>query len=221
MQWQLKKPEDEKIVTDFCFETTEVKCFICGGDAIHRGGFLESSAINGEDKKILSKIRTAISCHHLELDERKNGNTSATKAVDKISSLLGMPWIQGQELQKVNKHPRLREIYERNEIVEQPKEEFSREIALAKQIELIKNSFKTCKCELVSVDSDEIFTNQIECIIGPRKYIITFEKLTTKIEDVMECISDAADADTQSSVWVKGVLQGCKRDDAGKLIPNA
>lgn len=59
-------------------------------------------AVVERDKKPSNEdlIRAAINEYYLALDERQNGNTAKYRAFAKIQAILGMTWVQGEQLAK-------------------------------------------------------------------------------------------------------------------------
>lgn len=62
---------------------------------------LESLSTSEELKTVISameKLSAAVTRYHLALDQREHGGVAASKLVDAVQDILGMPWIQGSAL---------------------------------------------------------------------------------------------------------------------------
>ncbi|MFR9719886.1 hypothetical protein ACL00X_11070 [Aeromonas diversa] len=53
------------------------------------------SALNG--------VTAAVTRYHLALDRREHGGVAASKLVNEVQDILGMPWIQGAALTELAK----------------------------------------------------------------------------------------------------------------------
>jgi hypothetical protein len=52
------------------------------------------------DRQKLEQIRGVIRDYHFDLDSRKHGGNASWVAFDKIKSILGMHWRQGEETKR-------------------------------------------------------------------------------------------------------------------------
>lgn len=56
-----------------------------------------------DDADTLEAIRFAVRNYHYALDTRQHGDVAANAAICKIMDVLGMPWAQGEELDRREK----------------------------------------------------------------------------------------------------------------------
>lgn len=67
---------------------------------------LESLSTSEELKQVLGAMKgvsAAVTRYHLALDRREHGGVAASKLVDEVQDILGMPWIQGATLTELAK----------------------------------------------------------------------------------------------------------------------
>lgn len=95
------------------FKTESTKCPTCGGDAVERTGHFEACVTNAEALSIkMHAVEKAIKAFYLALDRGENALIYQNKAFRDIEALLGMQWERGAMTEHLNKHPKLKEMYE-------------------------------------------------------------------------------------------------------------
>lgn len=92
--------------------TKSEKCPTCGADAINRSEYWEAYPENGaEIAGKLYEIEIALRAYHLALDRHEHGGVAASKALDKIQSVLNMHWERGEATKWIEDNPRLAKFY--------------------------------------------------------------------------------------------------------------
>ncbi|MBJ7536995.1 hypothetical protein [Marinomonas transparens] len=95
------------------FKTETTKCPTCGGDAVERTGYFETSVPNAAQLSTkIHDIQKAINTFYLALDHGENALVFQNKAFRHIESILNMKWQPGAMKNKLNRHPKLKERYE-------------------------------------------------------------------------------------------------------------
>ncbi len=78
--------------------------YIAGDDGARDEAALEHKAgYLGIALGTLEAVRNVISDYHHALDKRQHGDIAAFKALDRIQTILGKPWVQGEELERRKK----------------------------------------------------------------------------------------------------------------------
>ncbi len=95
------------------FKTETTKCPTCGGDAVERTGHFEACVPNSEALSIkMHAVKKAINTFYLALDRGENALIFQNKAFRDIEAALGMHWERGAMTERLNKHPKLKEMFE-------------------------------------------------------------------------------------------------------------
>ncbi|MEC4728862.1 hypothetical protein HWQ46_25435 [Shewanella sp. D64] len=89
------------------------KCPTCGGDAIDRSNFWESSPPNGRElEEQMHRVRRAIRKYYLALDNGQHGGVAQDKAFEEIQEVLNMYLVRGEVTRLLDTHPQLNPFYE-------------------------------------------------------------------------------------------------------------